>query len=670
MTASLRSRLRAVFAFGLALVAAGCSNNPNPTDWNREETYFAWYRVEPTSFDPSVSYNVPDAEVMDSVYPSYFRFNFLKQKPWELNLDVGLVEPTRVPLSGTDSEGQPFHGEKWTFEIRHDLRYPDDPCFPEGTGRNVTAADLVYAFKRLADPKTEFPLADNVSGRVLGWKEYATGFGKTKADKAADRANYDRDLPGVKVDPTNPYRFSVSLSEVYPQLRYLMAMHFTTPIPREAVEYYGDKFALHHTVGCGPFKLVEYTPHERVVLERNLNSPGSTYPTSGAPGINPQLLADAGKKIPFVKRVVFKIITESITSFNLFDQGYFDSIGVVPSNVNEVLHGIQPGSEMIKRGVEILQGAYPTTDYLAFNMEDPTFGGYTPDKRKLRQAISLAFDSKAYCDLIYQGLAIPAQFLLPRGLCGFDADYKNPYREYDPKLTRAKELLAEAGYPNAISEKTGERLTIYYDNYTDLPSDLIREALYRKELQQLGLKVISRDSTFNEFQARADHKKVQFFNLDWVADYPDTENFCFLLYSKNHAPGPNVSNYHNPEYDRLFEQMRSMEDSPARAEIIHKMRDIAVEDCPWIYIAEVEGPTVYQPWVGNKQSNPMLMNLLEYRKIDAPARESLQNDWNHPVWVPAAAIFVIVVIGIVPAVRTVKLQRNRRVRRPDSGSRH
>jgi oligopeptide transport system substrate-binding protein len=660
--------LRAERAIGVAFLLAGCSNNPNPVDWNREPTYFFAFGSEPQSFDPSVSYNSGDAAVMDPVYPSYFRYNFLKQNPWELELDVGLAAPRRQPLDCTGPGGVAFHGETWTFEIRHDLRFQNDPCFAGGKGRPVIADDVVYAFKRMADPKVEFPLASNLADKVLGWDEYSRGFGASKADAVRDAANYDRPMPGVRVDSANPYRFTVSLNQPYPQLRYLMAMHFTTPIAREAVDAYGNESSLYHMVGCGLFRLAEYTPHDRIVLVHNENSAGATYPTSGAPGIDRALLRDAGKPLPFLKRVEFRIITEPITSYNLFDQGFLDSLSVGQANAPVLLHASKPGTSMSRRGIEMLKGAYPTIEYLAFNMQDPTFGGYTPDKRKLRQAISLSVDSESYVELMNQGLGVKADFLIPRGLGGYDPSYTNPYRQYDPNLTRARTLLAEAGYPGGVDTATGERLTLYYDNYVDSgPSDRQREEFIRKQVQALGIAVVSRDTTYAEFVDRTNHKKVQFFNYGWVADYPDAENFAFLLYGPNESPGPNNANYHNPEYDRLFEQMRGMDDGPARNEIIRRMRDLAVEDCPWIYLSENEGPTMYQPWVRNSYSNPILSNLLDYRGIDVEKRERLQTEWNRPVWAPLAIFAFIAFAGVVPAAQTVHRHRNRSVRKRISG---
>src|SRR5208283_1115677 len=217
---------------------------------------------------------------------------------------------------------------------------------------------------------------------------------------------------------------TILLSQPYPQLRYLLAMHFTTPVPREAVKAYGDDFAFHHPVGCGLFKMKEYTPHDRIVLVRNPNRTGENYPSSAKRGTAAELLADAGKPLPFVDRVEYRIISEPITAYNMFDQGYMDSLVVAQANAAVLLHAVKPGADMVRRGVVLREGAFPAIEYLAFNMEDPAFGGYTAEKRKLRQAISLSIDSEAYTELMNQGLGKKSEFLLPHGLGGFDPAYK------------------------------------------------------------------------------------------------------------------------------------------------------------------------------------------------------------------------------------------------------
>ena len=114
---------------------------------------------------------------------------------------------------------------------------------------------------------------------------------------------------------------------------------------------------------------------------------------------------------------------------------------------------------MAARGIRWIAPAIRTSFTFAFNMKDPTVGGYTPQKRKLRQAISMAMDMQVDLDLFNSGLGQPAQFLIPPGIFGYDPTYRNPYRQFD--VERAKRLLAEAGYPDGIDAKTRDRLTLY-----------------------------------------------------------------------------------------------------------------------------------------------------------------------------------------------------------------
>lgn len=642
------------------LCLVGCSNNPNRTEWEREDTLFYAMGTEPVSFDPSVSYNAADAPIMDLVYPQYFRFNYLKQNPWELELNLGLTQPTRTPVTGkmnTDKGEVTYHGERWTFELRHDIRFQDDPCFPGGVGRQVTAKDMEYAIKRMADPDVQFPLTANLQDKLLGWNDYLAGFKKDKV------ANYNRPLEGVQLDPSNPYRFSVIFTVPYPQWRYLMAMHFTTPIPREAVEKYGDAFALQHPVGCGPFKFEEYAPQWQVVLVRNPSNTFWTYPTDKGPTAPSSLLADAGKPIPLVKRVVFRIVAETVTSYNLFDEGYLDAYGVSGANAQFVLPAVRPGAKMVARGVKLMQGAYPSVNFCGFNMKDPTFGGYTPEKRKLRQAISLSIDSGAYIDLISQGLAKKSEFILASGLCGFDPDYENPYRQYDPHLTKAKQLLADAGYPGGIDKKTGERLVLTLDNITVSPADRIRARFYAKEIESLGITVRVEADNYSTFSDKVNHAKVQFYDWGWVADYPDSEDFLMLLAGPN-GPNPNNTQYDNPEYNRLFDQVRGMDDGPERAALIHKMRDIEVQDCPIIFVSEDEAPSLFQPWLRNAYSNPIINDTANYRGIDVDQRLESQKELNRPVVTPVLIGLAIFVAAVFPAFGTLRNRQTRRTLKP------
>jgi len=161
----------------------------------------------------------------------------------------------------------------------------------------------------------------------------------------------------------------------------------------------------------------------------------------------------------------------------------------------------------------------------------------------------------------------------------------------------------------------------------------------------------------------SDIGQFQFIHYGWYADYPDPENFVFLLYGPNRRPGPNAAGYDNPEYNRLFEQMRSMDDGAERLAVIRKMRAIAVEDCPWVLSDHSEGLGLHYNWVTNVKRHAVALDGAKYHGVDAERRARLRAAWNPPHYLPLLAFAAFLVVGSLPAVFTVRSRRSRRLRR-------
>ncbi|MBC7805326.1 MAG: hypothetical protein H7145_04175, partial [Akkermansiaceae bacterium] len=170
----------------LGLAGTGCSNNPYPPGEAESNTLYRVLTDDPKSLDPAFSYTVDEAYVCDLVYPSFYKYHYLKREPFELELNIGAAEPLRekvtVSVKGADGKMKQVAGERYTFKLRPDLKFQDDPCFPGGKGRQATAADIVYSFKRMADPKVQCPVAPFFADKVVGWEEYSKGFEAAKSD--------------------------------------------------------------------------------------------------------------------------------------------------------------------------------------------------------------------------------------------------------------------------------------------------------------------------------------------------------------------------------------------------------------------------------------------------------------------------------------------------------
>jgi oligopeptide transport system substrate-binding protein len=689
---ALRRPIALAIAVLLAALVAGCGDNPYPPGESAGSIIYRVLGEDPKTLDPSIAYDVPSADVIDVIYPSYLQYHYLKRDPFVLELGLGAEQPRREkwPVRVLEKGKTVVQtGERWTFKIKKGLRFQDDPCFAGGVGREILASDFLFTFKRLSAPNVACPIFPFFGDKILGLLEWRKqNSDRIKAVKAKDpkgpppRVDYAAPVEGLQPDPRDPYTFRIVLNQPYPQLRYLMAMHFTSPLAHEAVDKYGDenlgpgapdsgKLSV-HPVGCGAFKLTEYTKKSRIVLRANPNYRAETYPVEGAPGDREAgLLADAGKRLPLASAVQFNIIRESITSFNEFLQGYEDLAGVTQQNYQQVM--AQPGQlspEMRERGYGLHRDNGVDIAYFAFNMDDPTFGGTSEKNRKLRQAISLAMDSQEMIDLLHQGLGVPAQFVIAPGLFGYDPSYRNPYRRFDPHLARAKQLLAEAGYPSGIDPKSGNRLTLVWDNYDNTPLGKQEIGLVTRQLTSLGINVDARVSMYPIFEDKVEKGHFQFMNFGWVADYPDPENFVFLLYGPNggaKSSGPNYANYANPEYDRLFDQMRIMDDGPARLAVIHKMRDIVQEDCPWICTFHSETFALTQPWLHNYKPHPVALDSAKYWRVDGALRSRLQAAWNRPNYWPLIAIALLTALAVIPAASVVQARTNRRVRKSSEG---
>jgi ABC-type transport system substrate-binding protein len=460
-------------------------------------------------------------------------------------------------------------------------------------------------------------------------------------------------------------------------------MNFTSPVPWEAVEYYtgegGRESFAEHPVGSGPYKLTRYQKHARIVLTRNERWYGVTHPEARAPGaafpalpaelgpeltaLGPEALARAraadGRPLPFIERIEYRMEKERIPAFNKFVQGYYDISGIATESCDKVVRqdGLSP--EMRALGMQLSKSVVPAIYYIGFNMDDPVVGRAGGERaRLLRQAMSRATDVEEYLRLFQNGRGVRAESLLPPGIFGYDPSYRNPTRVSD--LAASRQLLVEAGLPGGVDPATGRPLRLTFDVPDTSPEGRLRYAFWVSQWRRLGLDVVLAATTYNKFQEKVRDGAYQLFQWGWVADYPDPENFLFLLtanMSRKASGGPNTANFVHAEYDALFARVRTRDSDPERTRLIGEMQRILEHERPWIELFHPEEYALVQGWLHHVQPAGLSIPTTKYHDLDPKARARLRREWNRPVLWPAFALLALLLVLIVPGVRTYLKER-------------
>jgi ABC-type transport system substrate-binding protein len=428
--------------------------------------------------------------------------------------------------------------------------------------------------------------------------------------------------------------------------------------------------------------LTEYVPNSRMELVRNPNYRGVPYPCEGAPGDQEKgLLKDCGKRTPFVDKVVSVIEKEATSVATKFIQGYYDipqlergepGIGYQVS----IQDGTGRAKELLERKIQLPSTIQVGFWHFGFNWLDPVVGlGKTPEdqirNKKLRQALAIAFDFEEYVSIFEDDRAQVNHSVVVPGLFGNNLSNHNPFiydKMPDGKFKRksievAKKLLAEAGYPDGRDLKTGQPLVLNYDTQGVGPGYKARLDWVSKQFAKLNVQIEIRNTDYNRFQDKMRKGSAQFFFWGWLADYPDPENFLFLLYgpnSKAKFDGENASNFAHPEFDRLFDRMKDLEDTPERAAMIARMIEIMQEEMPMLFGWSEEFGGAYHQWVSNGKPSNIIRDNLPYLRIDAPLRISKIKDWNQAIWWPLAVLPLLSLAVAWPAWQAWRRRQSQR----------
>ena len=703
------------FLLPILLLLAACGrgqNDPYPASELGANILYSAFTERPKHLDPAQSYSEDEAVFTGQIYEPPLQYHYLK-RPYVLIPgsaaalpEVRLFDARGNPLP-TDAPPTEVAFSEYEISITPGIRFQPHPAFAldasgepryqtldretlrgintladfaEQGSRELTADDFIYGIKRLAHPRVHSPIYGMMAARIVGLKSLGDALAEASKAQTADAWLDLDDYPLEGVTRLDRYRYRIRLNGAYPQFMYWLAMPFFAPVPRDADRFYSQPGMAEknltldwYPVGTGPYMLTENNPNRRMVLARNPNFRGQLYPCEGEPGDRAAgLLDDCGKRLPQIDKAIYTREKESIPYWNKFLQGYYDASGISSDSFDQAVRinvsgDVQISDEMREKGIRLITSVRASLFYMGFNMKDATVGGAGTDgvgadrARKLRQALSIAVDQEEFISIFMNGRGIPAMGPVPPGIAG--ASPLNPV-VYDlvdgqPKrkpVEAARRLLAEAGWPNGRDAKTGEPLVLYLDTTGGGMGDKSMSDWLTRQFAKLDIQLVVRATDYNRFQDKLKRGAVQIFFLGWNADYPDPENFLFLLAGSEAGGtgGENRTHYINPEFDRLFDEIKDMRgdgpDAARRLALIERMVTILQHDAPWIYAFHPKSYTLAHSWVKSRKPRDVGTNILKYQRIDVVERQRLRDAWNAPVLWPLALLALVVAAAVAPAL--------------------
>jgi len=454
-------------------------------------------------------------------------------------------------------------GLLYTFHLRNDVNFHDDPHFKGGVGRRAVASDFVYSFSRLIDPKVASSGSWIFSDKVEGKNAFTAP------------------------DDTT---FRIRLKQPFAPFLSLLTAQYCSVVPKEVVEFYGKDFRS-HPVGTGPFKFKYWKEGEVMVLLKN-----EKYWEKDK----------NGARLPYLDAVKATFIADKQTSFLEFIKKKLDFLNDIDGSYrDDILTKSGKVTQKYKGKFVLNTAPYLNTMYLGILVDTNLAIVKKSPLRilKVRQAINYAIDRQKMMKYLRNSMGTPGYAgFIPEGMPGFSKAVKG--YTYDPE--KARELLAEAGFPDgknlpeiSLATTVGYRSLIEY---------------VQGQLDRLGIKTsveITQGASLRELVSK---NGINFFYGQWIADYPDGENYLSVFYSKNKIPyGPNYTGFNNKKFDALFEQTYHVKNDSARYALYQQMDQIMMDQSPVVVLYYDKLVNLYQNNISGYSLNGQ--NLLVLKRV-------------------------------------------------------
>jgi len=557
------------------------------------------FEIEETGFDPVKVTDEYSNRVIEQTNEPLLTYDYLA-RPAKL-----------VPLTAESLPEVSDNGKTYVFHVRKGIVFHPDPAF-KGKRRELSAEDYAYSIKRLMDPKNRSPWRFVVDGKIVGLDELSK-----RAEKSG-RFDYDARVPGLEV--VDRYTLRVRLRETDYNFAYIAAMPALSAMAREVIEAYPEDTNA-HPIGTGPYILTSWVRKSKMVLEANPDYRERFWDFAGSddPRDKAAVAAMKGKRIPQIGRIEINIISEEQSRWLAFQNGQIDFIDRFQSFSPIAIPDNKLAPDFVAKGIEWDRSVETEMTYYFFNMEDPVFGGVTKEKIALRRAIIMSYNTQEEIRVIRKTQAIALNMPVPPGVVGNDSKYRGIIKN-DPAL--ANKLLDYFGYKKgADGYRTlpdGSPLVVVL---TSEPIAISREydELWKKSLDAIGVRFDTKKNAFSDNIKAAEACQVTMWGSAWHSDYPDGENFMQLFYGPN-THQSNHACYRSAAFDKFYDQMRIMPNSPERDRLFLMMsRQLEVDSVMKLGSARYRNVLLY-PQVKGFRWHPIVTGIYELLDIDNSAR--------------------------------------------------
>ena len=591
-------KLQLLILFTVCLIISLCGCRKSNTDELSKRVLYTSAGGKLNTLDPILASDLVSRDMVAEFYDTLVQYDYVS-RPYKL-IPSMLAE---MPKTNNDIT-------TYTFRLRDDLYFIDDPCFngKSKAARKITSKDVVFSLLRLADAHNMSGGYWTIRGKIKGIDDFRE---KSSTFKKGDMSLYDEKVEGLEI--IDDHRFSIHLVKPDPRLLYMLAMPYASIVSRDAVEFYGSQFR-EHPVGSGPFKLSVWRRNHSVELERNSEFRKEFFTQASR-------VSDRTKPLPLVDKVVCYLVDQPLASWLMFLKGEMDISSLDKDNFDAVVtKKLKLIPALKKYGIKMWKLPEFQINYIGFCFADPIVGR----NLNLRRAISLAYNVDLRVKHFNYRL-IPAQGPIPPGVAGYDKNFHNIFSEYN--LDKAKEYMRKAGYPNGINPSTGKPLRLTFDLPSTSSQSRQLAELFVNDMKKIGIIIKPSLNNKARFMQKIAKGDMQIFKLSWIGDYPDAENFLQLFYGKN-VGGCNRASYSDPIFDKMYEPIISMSDSEARTKLYKAMANYLTKQCPWIFESFPISYRLTHSWLENYIPHDFAFAKWKYLSLDPKKRENIRKTFK------------------------------------------